>query len=102
MEESKPMQRLRRTLTKSNLWLYILSRLGKGKVYAYGLRANLEQNYGWSHGLITSYVVLYKLEAEGLISSEFEGRRKYYKITKKGKEELMKAKRYLSHLSDRL
>ena len=102
MEESRPMQRLRRTLTRGNLWLYVLSELRRGRVYAYGLRKNLEKDYGWSHGLITSYVVLYKLEAEGLISSEFEGRRKYYRITRKGKEELVKAKRYLNQLSTRL
>jgi DNA-binding PadR family transcriptional regulator len=46
--------------------------------------------------------VLYKLENEGLISSEFEGRRKYYKITKKGSEELRKAKRYLQQLLNKL
>lgn len=102
MEESTPMLRLRKTLTKSNLWLYILSKLGKGRVYAYGLRSEMEKDFGWSHGLITSYVVLYKLENEGLISSEFEGRRKYYKITKKGAGELRKAKAYLGQLARRL
>jgi len=102
MEESRPMLRLRRALTRGNLWLYVLSRLRKGRVYAYGLSNDLERDYGWSHGLITGYVVLYKLEAEGLISSEFEGRRKYYKITRKGMKELMKAKRYLRQLSARL
>lgn len=98
MEESRPMNRLRRTLTKGNLWLYVLSKLKKGRVYAYGLRREMERKYGWSHGLITSYVVLYKLENEGLISSEFEGRRKYYRITEKGRRELEKAKRYLREL----
>ncbi|MEM3555705.1 MAG: PadR family transcriptional regulator [Candidatus Micrarchaeia archaeon] len=102
MEESKPMQRLRRTLTKGNLWLYILSKLRKGRVYAYGLRKEIEKEFGWSHGLITSYVVLYKLENEGLITSEFEGRRKYYRITKKGEAELEKAKKYLKELLRRL
>ncbi|QLJ53362.1 MAG: Transcriptional regulator, PadR family [Candidatus Fermentimicrarchaeum limneticum] len=102
MEESKPMLRLKRTLTKGNLWLYILSELKRGRVYAYGLSKKIEKEFGWSHGLITSYVVLYKLENEGLISSEFEGRRKYYKITKKGSEELRKAKRYLQQLLNKL
>jgi len=102
MEESKPMLRLKRTLTKGNLWLYILSELKRGRVYAYGLSKKIEKEFGWSHGLITSYVVLYKLENEGLISSEFEGRRKYYKITSKGTEELRKAKRYLQQLLNKL
>jgi DNA-binding PadR family transcriptional regulator len=102
MEESRPMRRLKRVLTKGNLWLYILSKLRKNKVYAYGLRNEIERDFGWSHGLITSYVVLYKLESEGLISSEFEGRRKYYRTTRKGSEELRKAKAYLHQLSRRL
>jgi len=102
MEESRPMQRLRRTLTKSNLWLYVLSKLRRRKLYAYGLRKDIEDDFGWSHGLITSYVVLYKLENEGLISSEFEGRRKYYRITRKGAQELRKAKEYLHQLASRL
>ncbi|NYZ78843.1 PadR family transcriptional regulator [Candidatus Micrarchaeota archaeon] len=102
MEESRPMRRLRRTLTKGNLWLYILSELKRRRVYAYGLSKDIERTFGWSHGLITSYVVLYKLEKEGLISSEFEGRRKYYRITRKGTGELGKAKAYLSQLSRRL
>jgi DNA-binding PadR family transcriptional regulator len=102
MEESKPMRRLKRTLTKGNLWLYILSKLRRGRVYAYGLRKEIEKEFGWSHGLITSYVVLYKLENEGLITSEFEGRRRYYKITKKGRKELEKAKKYLKELLMRL
>jgi len=102
MEESRPMLRLKRTLTRGNLWLYILSKLRRGKIYAYGLQGDMEKDFGWSHGLITSYVVLYKLEKEGLISSEFEGRRKYYKITKRGAEELKKAKAYLRQLLSRL
>ncbi len=102
MVDSKAMRRLRRSLTKGNLWLYILSKLKRGKVYAYGLRSDIEKDFGWSHGLITSYLVLYKLENEGLISSEFEGRRKYYTVTKKGSEELRKAKAYLSQLARKL
>lgn len=102
MKDSSAMLRLRRSLTRGNLWLYILSKLGRGRVYAYGLRSEMEKDFGWSHGLITSYVVLYKLENEGLITSDFEGRRKYYRITKKGAEELRKAKRYLAQLARRL
>jgi DNA-binding PadR family transcriptional regulator len=101
MEESRAMFRLKRTLTKENMWLYILSLLKKKKLYAYGLRDEIKKNFGWGHGLITSYVVLYKLEKDGLIISEFEERRKYYRITKKGREELKKAKRYLLGLYKR-
>jgi DNA-binding PadR family transcriptional regulator len=102
MQDSRAMLRLRKSLTKGNLWLYILSKLSKGKLYAYGLRKEMEKEFGWSQGLITTYLVLYKLENEGLISSAFEGRRKYYRITRKGAVEIKKAKAYLRQLSLRL
>ena len=102
MARSRAMLRLERTLTKENLWLYILSLLKKKKLYAYGLGEEIEKNFGWKHGLITSYIVLYKLENEGLIKSEFEERRKYYRVTKKGVEELKKARKFLYRLAERL
>lgn len=102
-EEPSPLKRLKHTLTKENLWLYIFAVLKrKGKVYAYGLGDELEREFGWRHGLITSYVVLYKLESEGLISSEYEARRKYYKITEKGRKALAEAKRYMKKLAEGL
>jgi DNA-binding PadR family transcriptional regulator len=48
------------------------------------------------------YFVLYKLEAEGLLSSSFEGRRKYYQLTKKGHSALAAGKSLLSSLAKRL
>mgnify|MGYP002398902503 CR=1 FL=1 len=103
MEDPSTLRRLKHTLTKENLWLYIFSVLKtKGKVYAYGLGSELERKFGWRHGLITSYVVLYRLEAEGLISSEYESRRKYYRLTPKGRKALAGAKSYMKSLAGRL
>ena len=102
MDEPRPLKRLKRTLTSENLWLYILSVLKSKKVYAYGLGGEMEKRFGWKHGLITSYVVLYRLEAEGLITSEYEDRRKYYRLTEKGRKTLAKAKAYMKNLSGML
>ena len=102
MVEAAPLRRLKNSLTRQNLWLYVLSTLNRKKVYAYGLGRQMEERFGWSHGLITTYVVLYKLEAEGLISSEYEERRKYYSITRKGKAALREAKKYLKSLAGKL
>lgn len=102
MDEPSPLKRLKRTLTKENLWLYILSVLKRKKMYAYGLGNELEKSFGWRHGLITSYVVLYRLEAEGLISSEYEDRRKYYTLTPKGRKTLAQAKAYMKKLGNAL
>lgn len=99
---SRPVKRLDRLLTSGNLWLYILSLTEKGKVYAYELDARIEERFSFKPNKIMNYVVLYKLEDEGLISSEFRQRRKYYSITKKGREALHSARMYIRSLSERL
>lgn len=100
---SKPIKRLKRLLTSGNLWLYLLSliRINK-KLYAYELDKQIEKEFFFRPNKIMIYVVLYKLENEGLISSEFQKRRKYYTITKKGIETLELAREYFKILSDKL
>ncbi|MEM4389709.1 MAG: PadR family transcriptional regulator [Candidatus Micrarchaeia archaeon] len=102
MALTTPEARLRRSLTTENLWLYVLSLLRKRERYAYTLRDEVEKNFGWRPGLILSYIVLYKLEREGLIASRQRGRRKYYAITAKGRAALARARRALSLLSKSL
>ncbi len=101
--ETGAMRRLKASLTTGNLWLHILSMLKHRKrLYAYALGEEMQKHSGFSHGFLMNYLILYKLEAEGLIASEFEGRRKYYSITAKGRKELEAAKKYLRDLSGRL
>lgn len=99
MEETAPERRLHRALTTENLWLHVLSLLRRRERYAYTLREEIESKFGWRPGLILSYVVLYKLEGEGLIASRQRGRRKYYFITDKGRAALSRARRALSALA---
>lgn len=96
---TSPAKRLSHHLTAGNIWLYVLSLLKKKSVYAYALDDEIEKNFGFRPNRIMVYVVLYKLEAEGLITSQFDGRRKYYKITEKGMESLDWGKDYLKFLS---
>ncbi|NYZ77253.1 PadR family transcriptional regulator [Candidatus Micrarchaeota archaeon] len=100
---TSPIKRLRNLLTSGNLWLYILSliRLNK-RIYAYRLDEEIEKEYLFRPNKVMIYVVLYKLENEKLIKSEFEGRRKYYTITEKGIEALEFAKDYFRALSAKL
>ena len=101
-EDYKPLVRLKRSLTTENLWLYILSTLRQKRTYAYALNSQIEKRFGWRPGLITSYLVFYKLEAEGLITSKYEERRKYYEITAKGKKALIEGKRLMAKLAKTL
>ncbi len=98
-----PVKRLKNLLTSGNLWLYVLSliRINK-RIHAYKLDEKIEREYLFKPNKVMIYIVLYKLENEKLIKSEFEGRRKYYTITKKGIETLEFAKDYFRILSDKL
>ncbi len=101
--ESKPVKRLKRTLTVGNLWIYILSLIKKKKkVYAYILDGGIEKEFGFKPSKIMIYIVLYKLEAEKLIESKFEERRKYYTLTPAGENCLSFAKKYFGKLSEDL
>lgn len=102
-EQTKPIKRLKNLLTAGNLWLYILSLIKHGKrMYAYELPGRIERDFFFRPSRVMIYVVLYKLEGEGLIRSEFEERRKYYYLTAKGAKTLEAAKEYFALLSKRL
>jgi len=101
--KTKPYLRLKQHLTSGNLWLYILSLIkDKGTVYAYKLDEQINKEFSFKPGRVMLYLVLYKLEGEGLIKSKFEERRKYYTITKKGEKTFKEGKNYLLTLSKKL
>ena len=101
--KTKPIKRLQNLLTTGNLWLYLLSLIRRdGKLYAYNLDSEIEKEFFFRPSKVMVYIVLYKLENEGLIQSKFEERRKYYSLTKKGEETLVSAKEYFKALADKL
>ena len=101
--KTKPIKRLKNLLTSGNLWLYILSLIKRdGKLYAYNLDSEIEKEFFFKPSKVMTYVVLYKLEDEKLIKSEFVKRRKYYSLTKKGEETLKSAKDYFKVLGEKL
>jgi DNA-binding PadR family transcriptional regulator len=94
---SMPSDRLLDSITKDNLWFYILSLLMKKKMYPYEIRREINKEFGFNPGFVTAYVVLYKLEKDGYVKSGEKMKmggpeRKYYKITSNGKEELKRGK----------
>lgn len=76
----------------------ILTILSRGKNYGYEIIQEVKSASGgellWSDGML--YPVLHRLESEKLISSEWiikdDRKRKYYKLTDKGRKELVKEK----------
>jgi len=101
-KKSKPISRLNYSLTHGNIWLSTLSIIHKRKAYAYALPEEIERAFGYTPSKLMTYFVLYKLEDEKLISSHFEGRRKYYSLTPDGKRTLAEGKKILSSLSKKL
>ncbi|TFG35329.1 MAG: PadR family transcriptional regulator [Parcubacteria group bacterium] len=97
-----PFERLQNLNTKENLWVYILSLLKKGPVYAWEIQAIIEKNFGFKPGRITPYRALYRLEEDGFVKSVMEERRRVYKITQKGEEEIKKAKKFYRTMIDQL
>jgi len=96
----RPLARLERSLTTENLWIYILSLLSVRKLHAYAVMAEMERRFGWRPGLITPYVVMYKLEEDGFIKGSDKGRRRYYYITQTGKELLKTARKRLREMAE--
>lgn len=87
-----PFEHLKKSNTVDNLWIYILFLAKEGPIYAYKAKRDIEKNFGFKTGTVSIYRVLYRLEINGFVRSGRVSRRRIYKITKKGKEELKKAK----------
>ena len=101
-----PFERLQKSNTIENLWIYILSLLkkalkGKG-IYAWEIPAIIEKEFGFKPGRITPYRVLYRLEKTGFVKSQMKERRRIYQITNKGEEELKKAKNFYQEILKKL
>jgi len=87
-----PFERLKKSNTIENLWLYILSLLKRRKIYAWEIPSLIEKEFGFKPGRITPYRVLYRLEKTGFVKSKAENRKRFYQITEKGKGEIGKGK----------
>jgi len=88
------------------LWIYILKLLQSRDCYGYELKRQLQEEFDIGLATVTAYVVLYKLESEGLVRSirsddkterPARGRptRKYYRITELGEALLDHAKEFI-------
>lgn len=98
-----PSERLENSITKDNLWIYILKILSEKESYPYKLREEIEKKFGFKPGDVTTYIVLKKLEAQGFVKKwkekSFLGpERNCYRITSRGREELKRGLKILKDL----
>ncbi len=99
--------RLVEKLTVENLWLYILRLLGEKPLYGYEIRKQIQERFHFAPAVITVYMVLYKLQREGLVrktsvKGESSAQRKYYTITDKGMETLQAGKKFFEDTYQRV
>lgn len=97
-----PIERFKKSNTKENLWLYILSLLKKKELYAWEIPNLVEKEFNFKPGRITPYSVLYRLEETGFVKSQLKERRRIYEITEKGKTELNMAKDFIKETLNKL
>ena len=97
-----PLERLQKSNTKENLWLYILFLLKNREIYGWEIPSLIERKFNFKPGRITPYRVLYRLEKEGFVKSELKERRRVYKVTEKGKKELQEAKNFYREILNKL
>ncbi len=95
-------EHLRDSLTKGNLWLYILAALSETPRTPVELRAMVKDRHGFSPATITFYSVLYKLRREGLVRRSSEAFRSSYEITSKGRGELSKGRAFIARVEENL
>ena len=93
------LEHLRESITKGNLWLYILKALEDRPSTPVEAKAAVKRAHSFAPATITFYSVLYKLRREGLVRKSSDSFRSSYEITDKGKTELVRAKALLSALS---
>ena len=88
-------EHLRNSLTKGNLWLYVLSALEEKPSSPGDIKQLVYRRFGFAPATITFYSVLYKLRQEELVKRSSEEFRSEYEITSKGREQLARARELL-------
>lgn len=88
----EPVERLKDKIFRENLWVFLFKLLQEKDQYAYQLRKDVRERFGFWSGEVTAYKVLYLLERDKYVESYSTGRKKYYRITQKGLNQLKKAK----------
>ena len=96
------LEHLKTSLTKGNLWLYILSELQAGDATPGEIRSSVLDKRGFAPAAITFYSVIYRLRREGLVKRSSDSFRSAYAITPKGRGELLKAMSYLGEVEKNL
>ena len=95
-------EHLQSSLTRGNLWLYVLAELERGDASPGEIRRIVQGKHGFAPAAITFYSVIYRLRREGLVRRSTDEFRSSYSITPKGRAELAKAVDYIGSVKNGL
>ena len=102
MSSNKPLVKLKKLNTYDCLWPYILKILSEKPSHPYILREEIKRRFSFLPGTVTAYITLYALCLQGFVNKKIQGRRTIYVITKSGREELRKAKKFYKDIYKKL
>lgn len=97
----KALTRFISKITKENLWIYVINALANGPKTGYEIVKEIKGRYMINVTTVSVYVVLYKMERDGLLESFNKDGKKYYKVTEEGLREFNNAIKALIDLLSR-
>jgi len=88
MESSKILEKLRRRAIKNFMDILVLTEINKDSLSGYDAIAHIHKKFGILVSSGTVYSLLYSLERDGLIKGEWNQRKRVYKLTEKGEQNI--------------
>jgi len=82
-------------LTKENLWIYVVKLLMEKPMYGYEVARAVRDRFGISMSNVGVYVVLYKMERDGLIESYMDGDSRVYRLREGSVDLWLKARDFI-------
>ncbi|MCG2869630.1 MAG: PadR family transcriptional regulator [Vulcanisaeta sp.] len=92
----KALARLVSKLTKENLWIYVVRLLMERPMYGYEIAKEVRARFNIDITNVGVYMVLYKMERDGLIETFTSGGSKMYRLRPETVELWLKARDFIS------
>ena len=92
----RALDRLVAKLTKENLWIYVVRLLMERPMYGYEIAREIRERFNINITNVGVYVVLYKMERDGLVETFMSGDSKMYRLRPETVELWLRARDFIS------
>ncbi|BDR91149.1 PadR family transcriptional regulator [Vulcanisaeta souniana] len=92
----RALGRLMTKLTKENLWIYVVKLLMERPMYGYEIAKEIKERFNIDITNVGVYVVLYKMERDGLVETFMSDGSKMYKLRPETVELWLRARDFIS------